>query len=57
MRNILGQGSSQGACCSLCGSAEKLHKHHSDYAKPLLVDVVCAKCHYKITKNEVFTDV
>jgi hypothetical protein len=34
--------------CELCGSAERLHRHHPDYAKPEEIVVVCIHCHAKM---------
>lgn len=31
--------------CVRCGSKKRLHRHHPDYAKPLEVIILCAKCH------------
>jgi hypothetical protein len=31
--------------CLLCGSTEKLHRHHHNYNKPKDVIVLCSKCH------------
>lgn len=34
--------------CALCGQTEHLHAHHRDYAKPLDVVWLCAKCHHRL---------
>jgi hypothetical protein len=34
-----------GRKCSVCGSTEKLHRHHHDYSKPLEVITLCQVCH------------
>jgi hypothetical protein len=31
--------------CEICGSKEKLTKHHWRYDKPLLVNTLCKECH------------
>lgn len=34
--------------CSICGTNKGVHGHHRDYAKPLDVIWLCAKCHHRI---------
>lgn len=34
--------------CALCGTTEHVHGHHRDYAKPLDVVWLCAKCHGRV---------
>lgn len=34
--------------CEVCGSEEKIHRHHEDYAKPLEVNFLCEKHHLEI---------
>ena len=31
--------------CANCGSSDKTHAHHDDYAKPLNIRWLCAACH------------
>jgi hypothetical protein len=31
--------------CAFCGSTERVHAHHHDYAKPLDVTWLCPPCH------------
>lgn len=33
--------------CAICGT-DKVHAHHQDYAKPLEVKWLCAKCHHRV---------
>jgi hypothetical protein len=34
--------------CRVCGSLEKVEKHHEDYSKPLEVFWLCRPCHKSI---------
>jgi hypothetical protein len=34
-----------GEKCVVCGSTEKLHRHHPDYSKPLEIITLCQECH------------
>lgn len=34
--------------CSICGTDKHVHGHHKDYAKPLDVTWLCAKCHHRV---------
>ena len=34
--------------CSLCGEGGKIHGHHEDYRRPLVVMWVCIPCHKSI---------
>ena len=33
--------------CEICGEA-KVHAHHKDYSKPLVVVWLCARCHHRL---------
>lgn len=35
-------------CCEICGSNDKLERHHTDYSEPLDVRVLCGSCHRKL---------
>jgi hypothetical protein len=37
--------------CVLCGTTEHVHGHHKDYAQPLDVVWLCAKCHHRLHAN------
>lgn len=34
--------------CALCGETEHVHGHHKNYAEPLKVVWLCAKCHHRL---------
>jgi hypothetical protein len=34
-----------GKSCEICGSTEKLQRHHKDYSKPLEIITLCSVCH------------
>lgn len=34
--------------CEICGSVNKINKHHSSYDKPLDVNFLCHSCHTKL---------
>jgi hypothetical protein len=38
--------------CLLCGSKERLERHHPDYSKPLEVMILCQTCHRKVERGE-----
>ena len=37
-----------GSKCVICGSTEKLHRHHPNYEKPLEIVTLCNSCHMKV---------
>ena len=34
--------------CALCGTTEHVHGHHKNYAEPLNVVWLCARCHHRL---------
>lgn len=34
--------------CSICGTEKHVHAHHKNYAKPLDIIWLCAKCHHRV---------
>jgi len=46
IRKIAGKSiSTNGKQCEKCGSTKNLHRHHTDYSKPLEVNILCSHCH------------
>lgn len=37
--------------CEVCDKSLATNRHHKDYNKPFLVDLVCKKCHIKLDKK------
>jgi hypothetical protein len=37
--------------CLLCGSKERLERHHPDYDKPLEVIILCRDCHMEVERR------
>lgn len=44
-RGLAWRNTSLGSRCLLCGSNEKLERHHTDYSKPLEIVTLCRSCH------------
>jgi ribosomal protein S27AE len=47
--NAIRDGKMKREPCQRCGSKAFVHKHHDDYAKPLDVVWLCARCHARET--------
>lgn len=48
LNNALRDGKISREPCSICGTDSHVHGHHRDYANPLNVTWLCAKCHARI---------
>lgn len=35
----------EASACGICGSSQKVERHHPDYSKPDIVMILCHKCH------------
>lgn len=46
--NALRDGKLERMPCEVCGTGDKVHAHHKDYAKPLEVVWLCARCHHRL---------
>ncbi len=40
--------------CKICSGKSNLERHHSDYTKPLKVDILCKVCHRKIHRGDLY---
>ena len=40
--------------CEACGLKEGLSRHHPDYSRPLLVEILCRSCHVKADQRDGF---
>lgn len=50
VNNAVRDGKLKKKPCLFCGKL-KVHGHHSDYTKPLVVIWLCAKCHHRLHAN------
>lgn len=48
VNNAIRDGKLKKQPCSICGTEKRVHGHHKDYAKPLNVVWLCAKCHHRV---------
>lgn len=48
VNNAIRDGKLKKRPCAICGTETGVHGHHKDYAKPLEVTWLCAKCHHRI---------
>lgn len=48
LNNAVRDGRIRKEPCALCGGSEHVHAHHKDYAEPLVVVWLCAKCHHRL---------
>jgi hypothetical protein len=46
--NAIRDGKLRKQPCTICGSNDHVHAHHSDYSKPLDVKWLCARCHHRM---------
>jgi hypothetical protein len=46
--NALRDGKLIKGACAVCGSTQRVHAHHSDYAKPLDVEWLCPLHHHRM---------
>lgn len=46
--NALRDGKIERCACAICAATENVHAHHKDYAKPLDVTWLCARCHLRL---------
>lgn len=50
VNNALRDGRISKEPCAICGSTDGVHAHHKDYARPLDVVWLCARCHHRLHK-------
>lgn len=44
--------STDGKCCEMCGSLDRIEKHHPNYDAPLDVKFLCLSCHREQDRTE-----
>jgi len=48
LNNALRDGKVDRQPCQLCATRDSVHAHHRDYARPLDVTWLCARCHHRM---------
>jgi hypothetical protein len=48
VNNAVRDGRLEKTPCAICGTEANVQGHHKDYAKPLDVVWLCAKCHHRV---------
>jgi hypothetical protein len=48
LNNAIRDGKLTKEPCALCGTTQHIHGHHKNYAEPLNVMWLCAKCHSRV---------
>lgn len=48
VNNAIRDGKLKRKPCEICAATQGVHAHHKDYAKPLDVTWLCARCHHRM---------